>query len=187
VLQLAPAAMPELAGDLSAPAGETPYGLDRLLASVQSLPRQRALAARHDAARARVALERANRYPDVTVGLNVGREGPADARERVTTLSVSVPLPLFQRNDAALGQAVTEATQAEIERTVAIATTHRRRCGDSGVDWTASANACSACRGRWYRLPSTTSSSQRSLARRGKSACSISCSSIARRSMPRAT
>ena len=118
VLQLPPAAMPELAGDLSAPAGETPYRLDRLLASVQNLPRQRALAARQDAARARVALERANRYPDVTVGLNVGREGPAGARERVTALSVSVPLPLFQRNDAALGQALTEATQAEIERTV---------------------------------------------------------------------
>ena len=37
----------------------------------------------------------------------------------VTTLSVSVPLPLFKRNDAAIGQALSDATQAEIERTTA--------------------------------------------------------------------
>jgi cobalt-zinc-cadmium efflux system outer membrane protein len=44
----------------------------------------------------------------VTVGLNVGREGPSDGRERVTTLSLSVPLPLFKRNDAAIGQAMSD-------------------------------------------------------------------------------
>jgi len=79
---------------------------------------QRALAAREEAARARVAVERAGRYPDVTVGLQVGREGPGVARERVGTLTLSVPLPLFKRNDAAIGQALAEATQAEIERSV---------------------------------------------------------------------
>ena len=83
------------------------------------MPRQRALAAREDAARARIGVERASRYPDVTVGLNVGREGPADGRERVTTLTLSVPLPLFKRNDAAIGQAMSDATQAEIERAAA--------------------------------------------------------------------
>jgi cobalt-zinc-cadmium efflux system outer membrane protein len=31
-----------------------------------------------------------------------------------------VPLPLFKRNDAAIGQALTEANQAEIERSVAL-------------------------------------------------------------------
>ena len=41
------------------------------------------------------------------------------SRERVTTLSISVPLPLFKRNDAAIGQALSEATQAEIERAAA--------------------------------------------------------------------
>ena len=116
-LQLPPSAVPEVVGDLGVPNGAPlPYGLDQLLASAQALPRQRALAAREDAARARIGVERASRYPDVTVGLNVGREGPGDARERLTTLSVSVPLPLFKRNDAAIGQALSEATQAEIER-----------------------------------------------------------------------
>ncbi len=116
-LQLPPSAVPEVNGDLGVPNGAPlPYSLDQLLASAQSLPKLRALAAREDAARARVGVERASRYPDVTVGLNVGREGPGDGRERVTTLSISVPLPLFKRNDAAIGQALTEATQAEIER-----------------------------------------------------------------------
>ena len=116
-LQLPPSAVPEVIGDLAVPSGVTlPYSLEQLLASAQAVPKQRALAAREDAARARVGVERASRYPDVTVGLNVGREGPGDGRERVTTLSLSVPLPLFKRNDAAIGQALSEATQAEIER-----------------------------------------------------------------------
>jgi cobalt-zinc-cadmium efflux system outer membrane protein len=120
VLQLPPSAMPEIAGELATPVGERlPYALEPLLASAQNLPKQRALGARQDAARARAGVERASRYPDVTVGVSVGREGPGDARERVTTLSVSVPLPLFKRNDAAIGQALSEADQAEIERTVA--------------------------------------------------------------------
>ena len=119
-LQLPPSAVPEVVGDLGVPTGAPlPYGLDQLLASAQAMPRQRALAAREDAARARIGVERASRYPDVTVGLNVGREGPADARERVTTLTLSVPLPLFKRNDAAIGQAMSDATQAEIERAAA--------------------------------------------------------------------
>jgi cobalt-zinc-cadmium efflux system outer membrane protein len=118
-LQLPPSAVPEVIGDLGVPSGAPlPYSLDQLLASAQALPRQRALAG-EDAARARVGVERASRYPDVTVGLNVGREGAGDGRERVTTLSLSVPLPLFKRNDAAIGQALSEATQAEIERAAA--------------------------------------------------------------------
>lgn len=116
-LQLPPSAAPEVSGELNVPVAEAlPYSLEQLLASAESLPRQRALTARADAARARLAVERASRFPDVTVGLNVGREGAGDGRERVTTLSVSVPLPLFKRNDAAVGQAQSDATQADIER-----------------------------------------------------------------------
>lgn len=119
-LQLPPSAVPEVIGDLGVPSGALlPYTLEQLLASAQALPRQRALAAREDAAQARLGVERASRYPDVTVGLNVGREGPTDGRERVTTLTLSVPLPLFKRNDAAIGQALSDATQAEIERAAA--------------------------------------------------------------------
>ena len=187
VLQLPADALPEVNGELAAPTGDAlPYGLEALLASARGLPRQRALAAREDAARARVGVERAARYPDVTVGVNVGREGAADARQRVTTLSLSVPLPLFKRNDAAIGQAVSEATQAEIERGTGMrdAQAQVRRCG---ADSTASASACSACSARCSPPPMTTSNSPPSRARRARSACSTSCSSTARRSTPSAT
>ncbi|MGY4829140.1 TolC family protein [Sphaerotilaceae bacterium SBD11-9] len=121
-LQLPPSAAPEVVGELSMPFGDAlPYGgLDQLLASAQALPRQRALASREDAARARLGLERASRYPDVTVGVSVGREGPDIVREKVTTVSVSVPLPFFKRNDAAIGNAMSEATLAEIERSTGL-------------------------------------------------------------------
>ncbi|MBK8064710.1 MAG: TolC family protein [Betaproteobacteria bacterium] len=186
-LQLPPSAVPEVVGDLGVPSGAPlPYGLEQLLASAQALPRQRALAAREAAARARVGVERASRYPDVTVGLNVGREGPADGRERVTTLSLSVPLPLFKRNDAAIGQALSEATQAEIERASATRDA-RPRCGACGAGSTASASAWRACSARCSPPPPTTSSSPPSRGRRGRSACSTNCSSTARRWTPNAT
>ena len=107
--------LPEAVGDLAA-AIPHPYTPEELERSLQTLPRVRALVARESAARARVGLENANRSPDVRLGLNVGREGPPAERERVTTVSVSVPLPIFRRNDAAIGQAQAEATQAEVER-----------------------------------------------------------------------
>ena len=119
--------LPEVAGDLGTNAGDAlPYTLDALLASAPALPRQRALSAREDAARARLDVERASRYPDVTVGLRVGRDGPGDARERLTTLSISVPLPLFKRNHAAIGQALTDVTQAEVERASVLRDTQAR-------------------------------------------------------------
>jgi cobalt-zinc-cadmium efflux system outer membrane protein len=119
-LQLPPETLPEVEPGPVAMQGETaPYTLDRLLASTQSSPRLRALAAREEAARARLEVERANRYPDVTVGLSTGREGFRDGRERLTALSVSVPLPFFKRNEAAIGQGLTEVTQAEVERATA--------------------------------------------------------------------
>lgn len=120
VLQLPPAQLPQLAPEQAVTESAQPYSLDQLLMAVQSLPRTQALAAREAAARARLAVEQARRSPDVTVGVQVGREGPAGARERVTTLSVAVPLPVFNRNSAAIGQALAEANQAEIERMVAI-------------------------------------------------------------------
>lgn len=116
-LQLEGAALPQAQGDLApSPVG---YALHDLLNGLQDQPRLLGLAERERSAKARLRLEGANVYPDVTVGLNVGREGPMGARERLTTLSVSVPLPLFKRNATGIGQAATEATQAQIEREAA--------------------------------------------------------------------
>lgn len=113
-LQLPDQALPEVSGALDVKAAA--YGLDDLLASTDERPLLRALDHQEEAARARLALERAVRYPDITVGLNTGREGSADLRERVAGVSVTLPLPLFRRNGGGIGRAVTDLTQAEIEK-----------------------------------------------------------------------
>jgi outer membrane protein, heavy metal efflux system len=123
VLALPPVQMPEVVGEIPAAAAQLPtlpYDLNQLLLAVQSLPKFRALEARQNFAQARLAVERASRSPDVTVGLTTGREGSSAARERVTMLSLTVPLPIFKRNSAAIGQALTDLTQVEIERASAI-------------------------------------------------------------------
>lgn len=117
-LQLPDTALPEAVGQLT-PAG-LPYGLDALLGNLAAQPRLRALALRERSVNARLGLERASVRPDVTLGLNVGREGPPGARERLTTVTLSVPLPVFRRNATGIGQAATEATQAQIEREAAM-------------------------------------------------------------------
>lgn len=117
-LQLAGPELPQAQGDLT-PATAA-YSLDDLLNSLEAQPRLLAFAEREKSANARLRLENASVYPDVTVGVNVAREGPGTARERLTTVSVSVPLPIFKRNAAGIGQAATAAAQARIEREAAL-------------------------------------------------------------------
>ena len=118
LLQLPPSSLPEVVGDFS-PASPT-YSLEALLESLPKRAHLAALESRELAAASRLALERAAAVPDVTVGLNSAREGPQEFRERVTTLSVSIPLPFFRRNDAAIGRAMTERDRAQIERRAAL-------------------------------------------------------------------
>ena len=114
-LQLPPETLPEALGALSFVAS-IPYTLDQLLTAAAARPRLRALDHQEQAARARLGLERAAAYPDVTVGLFAGRDGPGDVRERVVGLSVTLPLPLFRRNASGIGKATTELTRTQIER-----------------------------------------------------------------------
>jgi cobalt-zinc-cadmium efflux system outer membrane protein len=114
VLQLPPNELPAVVGALSRAAPS--YTLEALLTHAASRPLLRSLDLREQAAQNRLALERAARYPDVTVGLSTGREGAYAARERLTALTVSIPLPLFRQNAAGIGRASTELTQAQIER-----------------------------------------------------------------------
>ena len=114
LLQLPPPSLPEVVGDLT-PA-TPPYSLQTLLDAIPRRPHLAALESREQAAISRLALERAAAVPDVTVGLNSAREGPQEYRERVTTLSVSIPLPFFRRNDGAIGRAMTERDRVQIER-----------------------------------------------------------------------
>jgi cobalt-zinc-cadmium efflux system outer membrane protein len=113
-IQLPPSSLPEVVGELTM----TPrrFSLADLLAAVDTQPRLRALVERENSATSKLKLEQASTYPDVTVGVNVGREGPGSARERLTTLTVSVPLPLFKRNATGIGQARSDLSQVQIER-----------------------------------------------------------------------
>lgn len=113
-LQLPGNGLPRVVGTLSAP---TPTDtLETLLSSAANRPLLRALDYREQAAKSRLALERATRYPDLTVGVTTGREGSTSARERLTSLTLSLPLPLFRNNAGGIGRAATELSQAQIER-----------------------------------------------------------------------
>ena len=125
-VRLLPNTLPEVVGELGSTIAPLPYRLEQLLASVQNLPRQRALVAREDAARARLGVERGSRNPNVTVGVHVGREGPSNDSERLAIVSLSLPLPMFKNNDAAIGQAMTDMTQAEVERAAGLRDTEVR-------------------------------------------------------------
>lgn len=116
LLQLPPARLPEVRGELQRSGA---YTLEDLLARSAQRQRLASLARREEAARSRLALERASRYPDVTLGVSTGRDGPPTLREEIVAFTVSVPLPLFRRNDAGVGRAMTELTQAQIERQAA--------------------------------------------------------------------
>ena len=113
-IQLPPSSLPEAAGELTMRPRR--FTLAELLAAVDAQPRLRALVERETSATSRLKLEQAGTYPDVTVGVNVGREGPGTARERLATLTLSVPLPLFKRNATGIGQARSELSQVQIER-----------------------------------------------------------------------
>jgi cobalt-zinc-cadmium efflux system outer membrane protein len=117
LLQLAAESLPEAEGEIDR---RTSYSQEALLESTAKRPQLAALERREMAARSRLELERASVYPDVTVGVNTGREGTYDLRERVVGFSVSVPLPLFRRNQAGIGKAMTDLTQAEVERQTAL-------------------------------------------------------------------
>lgn len=118
-LQLPAGELPMASGSLAI-ASSRQYTQAGLLAGAGQRPLLRALEYKEEAARQRLALERASRYPDVTVGLSTSREGPAGFQERVTGVSLSVPLPLFHRNAGAIGRAATDIAQARIERDAAL-------------------------------------------------------------------
>ncbi|MDA8255028.1 MAG: TolC family protein, partial [Betaproteobacteria bacterium] len=114
LLQLPADNLPEAGGYLDPSSAS--YTLQELLASAADRPLLRAFDYREKAARSRLDLERAAVYPDVTLGLSSAREGPADSRDRITGLSVSLPLPLFRRNDTGIGRATTELTQVRVQQ-----------------------------------------------------------------------
>jgi outer membrane protein, heavy metal efflux system len=117
-LQLPPGSAPQVSGELTSMIPR--YRLEDLVAGASRRPDLVALDEREQAARSRLELERAAAFPDVTVGLRSTREGPPELRERTVGLTFSVPLPFFKQNEAAIGRAVTERDQLQVERQTAI-------------------------------------------------------------------
>lgn len=114
LLQLPPNELPEAVGALD-PASKS-YSLNELLMAVESRPAVKALSLRESSARSRLDLERSQRYPDLTVSLNNSREANSTGEDNITTLGFSVPLPIFRRNAAGIGAAMTELAQVEVNR-----------------------------------------------------------------------
>lgn len=117
VLQLPADRLPEAVGELAPP--QRTYTLQKLLNAAERRPQLQVLQAREASAASRLALERAAAFPDVTLGVSVGREGAMEAREKIVGVTLSVPLPLFRRNAAGIGRASSELTQAQVEQQAA--------------------------------------------------------------------
>jgi cobalt-zinc-cadmium efflux system outer membrane protein len=112
VLQLVPGTQVEAAGELRLhPLPDA----ERLVEGVRERPLLRGLALRERSALRRLDLERASRTPNLTVGLSTGQESVGIAAESITTLSVSLPLPLFKRNQASIAQASSDLLKAQTD------------------------------------------------------------------------
>ncbi|MGF6273202.1 cobalt-zinc-cadmium efflux system outer membrane protein [Massilia sp. UYP11] len=84
--------------------------LDQLLAQLDEAPAMRHARTQVDQREALARLERARRTPDVNLIVGAQREGP-DARNRAV-VGLSVPLPLFNRNDGAVLDALRRVDKA---------------------------------------------------------------------------
>lgn len=113
-LRLPLSAAPLVTGNLII--SEPTYTLDELLIIAARHPKLQAASAREQAAQSHLSLERATRSPDLTVGLSYSPERGVDATDRIAMLSLSVPLPLFRRNEGAIGRAVSDVERSRLER-----------------------------------------------------------------------
>lgn len=98
------------APDLALPHPPDQRALDARLAHA---PQMQRAGADLDWRSAAVRLERAKRYPDVSLIVGQKRDGPA--RERQAIFGLSVPLPLFDRNQGAIAEAERRVDQSRAE------------------------------------------------------------------------
>lgn len=116
-LQLPEQQLPTVLGELQPAA--TSYSLEDLLASVANRPAIKALSWREQSARSNLDFERAAQVPDLTVSLSYGRDAVVGGQDNVTTLGLSLPLPLFRKNATGIGRATSELNQVEIDKNTA--------------------------------------------------------------------
>jgi len=131
VLQLPEQQIPEVQGELQAPAKS--YTLDDLLASVANRPAIKALSSREQSAHSNLDFERASQVPDLTISLNYGRDAVVGGQDSVTTLGLSLPLPLFRKNATGIGRAITSTDGFTVDYTTTTAVTFRPTNGGSAT------------------------------------------------------
>ncbi|HEV7733743.1 MAG TPA: TolC family protein [Candidatus Binatia bacterium] len=75
-----------------------------------------------DERRAALHLEQAGRVPDVTVG--AGGRHFSDNGDNAIVFELSIPLPVFDRNDGAIAEAESRLSKANAERSAAVVSAH---------------------------------------------------------------
>lgn len=95
-----------------------PAGLPELQARLAQRPDLTALAARADAANADNAAAQRN-FPELTIGVGGKRTDDGALRENGTLLSVSIPLPIFDRQQGAERRTTAQAMAARAEYALA--------------------------------------------------------------------
>lgn len=114
-LQLNANDFPEVTGQLTP--NQTQYTLQDLFNKLDSRPGIQALTSKEASARSRLELQKSMRYPDLTVSLINTTEASLAGSDNISSIGVSLPLPIFRRNAAGVGRAAAELTQSEINRT----------------------------------------------------------------------
>jgi cobalt-zinc-cadmium efflux system outer membrane protein len=99
-------------GPAESPAAPSAYG--ELAARLDAAPTLARAGVEIERRRALVEVERARRVPDLTVSLGVKRDNAIDRDQAV--LGVSLPIPLFDRNQGKLAEALARRDQARDER-----------------------------------------------------------------------
>ena len=127
-LRLPPSALPEVVGDLGSAIDGAAAVQAGAIAGIGTEPAQAARPRGTRRRRSRPARRRARQPLPRRHGrcARSAAKAPAMAANIWPILSLSVPLPLFKRNDAAIGQAMTDVTQAEIERAATLRDTEVR-------------------------------------------------------------
>ena len=113
-IQLNASAFPEVTGELMPE--QTQYTLQDLFSKLDSRPGMQALSSKEASARSRLELQKSMRYPDLTVSLINTTEASLAGSDNISSIGVSLPLPVFRRNAAGIGRAQAELSQSEINR-----------------------------------------------------------------------
>lgn len=106
--------IPAMSGKLDNIKQKIPYTFALLNKKLSDTPAITAQTWKEKQAQANLMLQKAARIPDISIGINYANDGPANRRESLSTISLSVPLPLFQRNETEIGMAATELSLSQV-------------------------------------------------------------------------